>query len=96
MTVQIKYLVFKGIAKKERILFKSFLNLAKNELPYQVVILKSKQLDPIEADIVFLDEAYVLEGPEASMLGLPSIVVGGDRNKEQVGYLSRPVQWSEF
>ncbi|MFT6048282.1 MAG: hypothetical protein ACI9WC_004002, partial [Arenicella sp.] len=31
-----------------------------------------------------------------SMLGLPSIVVGGDRNKEQVGYLSRPVQWSEF
>jgi hypothetical protein len=45
---------------------------------------------------VILDEAYVLEGSEASMLGLPSMVVGDDRNKEQVGYLSRPVQWSEF
>lgn len=96
MTVQIKYLVFKGIAKKERILFKSFLNLAKNELPYRIVILKSKQLDSSEPEIVIMDETYVLKGSEASMLSLPSMVVGDDRNKEQVGYLSRPVQWSEF
>jgi hypothetical protein len=96
MTVQIKYLVFKGIAKKEQILFKSFLNLAKNELPYQVVILKSKQLDSSQPDIVIMDEAYVLEGSEASMLDLPSMVVGDDRNREHVGYLSRPIQWSEF
>ena len=96
MTAQIKYLVFKGIAKKEQILFKSFLNLAKNELPYQLVILKSKQIDPSDPDIVIMDETYVLEDSEASLVGLPSIVVGEDRNKEQLGYISRPVQWSEF
>jgi hypothetical protein len=93
---QIKYLVFKGITKKEQILFKSFLNLAKNELPYTVVILKSKQIHPDEPDIVIMDENYVLEESEASMIGLPSIVVGEDRNKDQEGYLSRPIQWSEF
>lgn len=96
VTAQIKYLVFKGIAKKEQILFKSFLNLAKNELPYQVVILKSKQLDPSDPDIVIMDETYVLEDSEAGLVDLPSIVVGEDRNKEQSGYVSRPVQWSEF
>ncbi|MFT5137537.1 MAG: hypothetical protein ACI9XU_001455 [Arenicella sp.] len=96
MIAQIKYLVFKGIAKKEQILFKSFLNLAKNELPYIVVILKSKQLNPDEPNIVIMDEAYVLKESEASMIGLPSIVVGEDRSKDQIGYLSRPVQWSEF
>jgi hypothetical protein len=93
---EIKYLVFKGIAKKEQILFKSFLNLAKNELPYRVVILKSKEINSDEPNIVIMDEAYVLEESEASMIGLPSIVVGGDHSKDQIGYLSRPVQWSEF
>ena len=57
MTTEIKYLTFKGIEKKEQILFKSFLNLAKNELEYQVVILKAGHGD--DPDILILDELFM-------------------------------------
>lgn len=95
MTTEIKHLVFKGIEKKEQILFKSFLNLAKNELEYQVVILK-ENVDSLEnADIVIVDSSYQLSPEEESLSGLPTIRVGNDANGSP-GQIVRPVQWSDF
>ena len=95
MSIETKYLVFKGVDKKEQILFKSFLNLAKNELEYQVVILKEGKKHTENPDIVILDAAYQFTEEEASMANLPTIKVG----KEPIdapGYIVRPVQWSDF
>jgi len=96
VTAQIKYLVFKGISKKDEILFKSFLNLAKNELPYQVVVLKRSETERNNPDILICDEDYELNELELSLSNLPTIVVGDDRDRESVDYVTRPVQWSEF
>ena len=96
MTSQIKYLVFKGIAKKEEILFRSFLNLAKNELPYQVVVLKANLSEIDQPDIVIIDESYELKESEQYLLELPTITVGDDHSKQHDYYIARPVQWSEF
>ena len=71
-TTQIKNLVFKGIEKKEQILFKSFLNLAKNELTYQVVILKDSDTDATP-DFVMMDESYEYSDDEAALKDLPTI-----------------------
>lgn len=95
MSIETKYLVFKGIDKKEQILFKSFLNLAKNELEYQVVILKEGKEHAEAPNIVILDAAYEFTAEEASMKKLPTIKVGKD-GVEAPGYIVRPVQWSDF
>lgn len=95
MTIETKYLVFKGIDKKEQILFKSFLNLAKNELEYQVVILKEGKEHTEEPNIVILDAAYEFSAEEKEMATLPTIKVGKD-GVEAPGYIVRPVQWSDF
>lgn len=96
MTVQIKYLVFRGISKKEEILFKSFLNLAKNDLDYKLVVLKSGQVDVDDPDIVIVDENHKFKESEQELMELPRVVVGGDLESDAPDYISRPVQWSEF
>ncbi|MFT5573239.1 MAG: hypothetical protein ACI9FR_002172 [Cryomorphaceae bacterium] len=96
MATQIKYLVFKGLEKKEQILFRSFLNLAKNELDYQIVILK-EDANPSDApDILIAGENYVFADSEDSLPSLPTIMVGDDINRNTEGYIARPVQWSDF
>lgn len=92
MTTQIKHLAFKGLEKKEQILFKSFLNLAKNELAYQVVILKDGEND-ITPDIVIIDATV---GADESLAGIPAIQIGNSVDDSGAGYLLRPVQWSDF
>ena len=94
MATKIKYLAFKGIEKKEQILFKSFLNLAKNELDYQVVILKADHED--EPDILILDESFSFDDEEKEFETRPTIFVGNDVNKDDLTYICRPVQWSDF
>ena len=96
MTLQIKYLVFKGISKKEEILFKSFLNLAKNDLDYKLMVLKSGQIDVDDPDILLMDENHEFKKSEQSLLKLPRVIVGGDLDSDLADYISRPVQWSEF
>lgn len=96
MVAQIKYLIFKGISKKEQILFKSFLNLAKNDLDYQVVVLKSTSTSPEAPDIVVADTSYQFEESEAALASLPIISVGDEVNDQRQSYVSRPIQWSEF
>ena len=96
VTAQIKYLAFKGIPKKEQILFRSFLNLAKNELAYQVVILKEDHQNSDDPDIMIIDESYEFEPSEASLKGLPSIKIGDDIDILDANYIARPVQWSDF
>lgn len=95
MTTEVKNLVFKGIEKKEQILFKSFLNLAKNELEYQVVIIKDKGAPQDSANIVIADANYQFSAEEAFLQNLPTITVGNELN-ESAGYIVRPVQWSDF
>lgn len=96
VTKQLKYLVFKGISKKEEILFKSFLNLVKRDLKYQVVILKDVEVDSDAPDIAILDENYQIASGEVDYSQLPNIRIGDDIEKQSSNYLSRPVQWSEF
>lgn len=95
MSTETKYLIFKGIEKKEQILFKSFLNLAKNELEYQVVILKEGMQNDNKPDIVILDASYEFTKDEKAMSSLPTIKVGTG-GVEAPGYIVRPVQWSDF
>ena len=94
MTTEIKYLAFKGVDKKEQILFKSFLNLAKNELEYQVVILKQDHQD--EPNILIVDEGYEFADTDSHHQGLPTITVGESLDSEIATYIQRPVQWSDF
>lgn len=94
MTAEIKNLIFKGVPKKEEILFKSFLNLTKNDLSYQIDVIAEdtgKQLD-----IVILDESHELNGDAEKLSGVPTVIVGENIDKESDSYLVRPVQWSEF
>ncbi len=95
MTTEIKYLVFKGIEKKEQILFKSFLNLAKNELEYQVIILKEMSSTDENPNIVIADSSYEFSADEEPLNHLPTIRVGNDLDDIE-GYIVRPVQWSDF
>lgn len=96
MNDQIKYLQFKGIVKKEEILFKSFLNLIKNELVYQIVVLKGTEAESNSPDILIIDENHTLGEPELELADLPRITVGDDHGSDDPRYITRPVQWSEF
>lgn len=95
MSADIKHLSFKGIEKKEQILFKSFLNLAKNELEYQVVILKDSDTSGQLPDIVIADCSYQFSGDEADLGFLPTIRIGNEPADAELNIL-RPVQWSDF
>jgi hypothetical protein len=95
VTTEIKHLAFKGIEKKEQILFKSFLNLAKNELEYQVVIIKENSDSSISPDIVIADSSYQFAADEALLSSLPTIRIGNDFDDSD-GHIVRPVQWSDF
>ena len=96
MNTKIKYLDFKGVEKKEQILFKSYLNLAKNELDYQLVVLSNKQSRDDAPDILIIDSEYEFLEAEQELKALPTIEVGSDVELEQENYISRPVQWSDF
>jgi len=91
---EIKHLAFKGIEKKEQILFKSFLNLAKNELDYQIAVLKDSSDE--EPAVIIADDSYDFSDDESVLQSLPTVVIGDDIDEERFGYLSRPVQWSDF
>lgn len=95
MATQIKHLAFKGIEKKEQILFKSFLNLAKNELEYQIVVLKGKRNEE-NPDILICDETYQFSKGEHYLQVLPRITIGENIDNENIDYILRPVQWSDF
>lgn len=94
MTAETKNLVFKGVPKKEEILFKSFLNLAKNDLNYQIAVIADGAEDPL--DILILDESHQLNGEAQKLSSVPTVMIGDDVQKESDAYLVRPVQWSEF
>lgn len=96
MTEEIKYLIFKGIEKKEQILFKSFLNLAKNELEYQIIVLKDKSPSENIPSVAIVDGSYEFPADEKTLEALPSVVVGDDLSNEDPWYITRPVQWSDF
>lgn len=96
LTSKIKYLLFKGLTKKEEILFKSFLNLAKNDLEYQIVVLKPSEVDADDPDILIVDHEYEFDSREQGLKDLPTVLVGDDVTREEPFYVTRPVQWSEF
>lgn len=96
MTVEIKHLAFKGIEKKEQILFKSFLNLAKHELDYQIVVLKDGVDSDSDPSVIIVDDGYEFTADELVLRSLPMVIIGDDISDERLGYISRPVQWSDF
>ena len=101
MTAQTKYLLFKGLNKKEEILFKSYLNLAKNDLDYQVVVLKQDTDAAVsEPHIVLADESVEFDTEKlssgANSEQVTKITIGQDPQAEASDYLVRPVQWSDF
>lgn len=96
MSSTTKKLIFKGLEKKEQILFKSFLNLAKNDLSYEVELIQDPDAPLSDADLVIADAGYALSADEKKMSALPTIKIGDDINLAGEGYLLRPVQWSDF
>ena len=96
MNAAIKYLIFKGIERKEQILFKSFLNLAKNDMNYQIVVLNESSKDSNDPDIVILGDSYQFSDEEQRLKQLPTVTVGDDINNESASYIVRPVQWSDL
>lgn len=96
MNTKIKYLDFKGVEKKEQILFKSYLNLAKNELDYQLIVLSKKSHVDDTPDMLIADSGYEFTDSDQEYKALPTILVGNDVAFEQDNYISRPVQWSDF
>lgn len=96
MTSTTKKLVFKGIEKKEQILFKSFLNLVKNDLNYDVELIQDPDAPLSDADLIIADAGYTLSAQERKMAALPTLKIGEDANLMGDGYLLRPVQWSDF
>lgn len=96
MSQEIKYLQFRGIEKKEQIMFKSFLNLAKNELSYQLLISSEHDPDATEPSFIIRDERYEFPDGDLHLAKLPSIVIGSDIENTQGGYIARPAQWSDF
>ncbi len=96
MTSETKKLIFKGIEKKEQILFKSFLNLAKNDLSYEIELIQDPDASLADADMVIADASYSLTEEEKKLIALPTVRIGEDANLAGDGYLLRPVQWSDF
>jgi len=96
VTEEIKYLVFKGIEKKEQIVLKSFLNLAKNELKYQLIVLKENDSSGNEPSVMIVGDGYEFSSEEESLKSLPKIILGDDLSNEWDGYITRPIQWSDF
>lgn len=96
MTEEIKYLAFKGIEKKEQIVLKSFLNLAKNELKYQIVVLKDNDASDQNPSVLIISDEYEFTEDEVSLESLPAVVVGDDMEEQWAGYITRPIQWSNF
>ena len=96
MTEETKYLIFKGIEKKEQIVLKSFLNLAKNELKYQIVVLKENADSEHKPNVMIVGDGYEFSGDEESLKALPQVVLGDDLQNDWEGYITRPIQWSDF
>ena len=95
MSTQTKYLAFKGIDKKEQILFKSFLNLAKNELAFKVIVLNGESNDTNSPDLIIKDDAFIYTDQEAGLESLPTIYIGRE-SRDQTAHICRPAQWSDF
>ena len=95
MTEEIKNLAFKGIEKKEQIVLKSFLNLAKNELKYKINVLKSSDTEQ-QADVLIVSDDYEFSGDEEGLSSLPAIILGDDLGNESPEYITIPIQWSDF
>ena len=96
MTDVVKKIVFRGLEKKEEILFKSFLNLVKNDLDYTVELIQDPDALLDDADIVIADAEYQLTDEESTMAPLPTLKIGTDHSMSASDYLVRPVQWSDF
>jgi len=96
MTEEIKHLAFKGIEKKEQIVLKSFLNLAKNELKYKISVLKGNDKSGQEPEILIVADGYEFTDSEKALESLPCIVLGDDLGEEWPGYITHPIQWSDF
>lgn len=96
MTEEIKHLAFKGIEKKEQIVLKSFLNLAKNELKYKIIVIKGNDKSGQEPDVLIAADGYVFSDSEKKLESLPCIVLGDNLEEEWSGYITDPIQWSDF
>lgn len=96
MTATTKKIIFKGIQKKEQILFKSFLNLAKNDLSYDIEVIQDPDADLSIADILIADAGYELTEDELKLPVIPTLKIGDDPNLSGANYVLRPVQWSDF
>jgi len=96
VTEEIKHLAFKGIEKKDQIVLKSFLNLAKNELTYKIVVLKGNDKSGQEPDVLIVADEYEYSDDEKALESLPCIILGDDHEEEWSGYITNPIQWSDF
>lgn len=96
MSTITKKITFKGLEKKEQILFKSFLNLVKNDLDYDVELIQDPNAPFDGIDIVIMDADYLLTQDESKHTSVAILRVGSDADEGRENYVLRPVQWSDF
>ena len=93
MSGKLKILKFVGVDKKEQVLLKSFLNLAKDELEFDLQIDENHQ----SPNVIVFDEKNAAEADAFSDAVL-KITIGTSASADSVSdqYISRPLQWSHF
>lgn len=99
MSKKTLYIQFLSISKKEQVLFKSFFNLAKFDFSWDFEILSAADPDlDARVSLFIVDEGHEWDSANSSPSSIPTIVVGGKEvgAHEQLAYLSRPIQWTEF
>ncbi|MGH1540517.1 MAG: hypothetical protein ACRBHB_08840 [Arenicella sp.] len=93
MSNNIKYIHLLSIEKREAILIRSFLSLAKGEMNVEYMIDEGKSH---RADLYIVDEIAhhdeINRGNEQAEI----LVVGADLKNKEPWYLHRPLQWSRF
>lgn len=96
MTVISKTVLFKGLSQKERILFKSFINLVRGDLVHPLELVSVASSDSGLPDLLIVDAEYELTESEQYLKDVPALRVGQDIRVDESDYIHRPVQWSEF
>ena len=91
MSAELKILKFVGVDKKEQVLLKSFLNLARDELEFDL------QIDENHAspDVIVIDEEHSQTAEDFASTAL-KIIIGNNSNDASDSYIHRPLQWSRF
>ena len=94
MSDESRVVVFRGIPKKEEILLRSFLNLARNDLAFTLVI--EDDDGALTPDVIVIDEKLVDDSVRRAGSPPLYIVIGSEEVPAEMPCARRPLHWSSF